>query len=1482
MMNFVFLILVTCAYQARVEGRSMRLPDFVSQWFYIESVRGKDLVEVYHNLGEVPALVNVQAKTTTEPNNGYIFPGIGIKPRDDDSSDPYSAIVYIYNEEKVAISALTEYNHYKGRTIYTDNSSFWEGPNSDSCYFAYVRVRAWKNASMPRPDFHVNNIVIEATNRTDCFYEERHGLSEYPSMVVARTKLNNSKSPYHGFWSDAVGSALMVYDNFEYTHNGYVIYGFDTEMFRIWTDSSDNGYVFYGNDGAHFEGGASFRSGQLEIMAWTASSLTPTLVDTLQLGLLPGQEFDNDKHIHVSCATEDLIVNLWAEANDGPNLKFRFPGSGSLSYSSEETATPCSYGGLTYAYSNTSVRVWKPGLSTPGSIICIADIFGKGTNAQSSNNASAKVYFWIPQVSALNLNCSEDSECFDAHSQCINRKCSCSDGYHEFEGLCEKDLTCEDVVPIIPDLERRARNYIADTQNAMDQFVDDNVLKSSWYTVNSGQNKQYRIPDSLTKPGEDGCGTEQQFYINGTHPPIESLAVAPIELSACFDECREKVSIMVRRCPNGDLQYQLGPLNVTKGAYCVDPQEIFGVTEFDPAPEVGLAALNASVKLDFDVQSSEVDTDILTYLPYITFSCEAMDNLAENTSIHTLFYTTYWYIGQQLFLALGPSTKIEPLTEQMLLDRKQGLDIYLSCGIRISSSENGLMSKLQTSADVFYGMKVDNSVIRLKKGENAFITIEPTAPVGCQYSSGWNLPTCSHTFYLVHENGDNCGLDGIVNVNHIRRCGGAIHAIMLNETWTPGESFQLQLTTEDRDYADEVQFAVTLELQNQWHKIWRGHRIRNIMVQVTNSDDFKYKQCYSHIDPHMQTADGNYENQYEGEFVLYRNVKYGIEVQEKTTSCNHGRAFCACAVAIRAGGDTFLINLCGVLRFIGFTSCNDGGILDVQKRNALRYQVHTPIGTYVNIHMDPNRDYHGMLNIDIFMAAKDLENTEGLCGYFDNTVGNDLKKRNGQIIPTTNDKRNYHADFSEEWRINASERNYLVLEPDNPPSWEEDRRDFFCFCNTSLDEKDDSIREPLAICSPSLFAHCQRSQRSVTKLLCTFLHDRAKRSSDNMYIRMESERRQSLVNEERTTRIKRTTNVSITEDEARDICNRTIGAQPAVKEFSHRLKSIDTYQVVEECTYDVHVGNDPSWADVYPSVLNQVIEAYNEQEPYYVTEHKDEVEKFNTLSCPFNCSGNGHCSEEGDCECFGQYHGPDCSIDEREELIIDDLEGDGLCDLQYGLECRCFHFQTSNLLEQFQCTVTEIRVMWDGSEVIYDTYVTGGLYHDIFNGECCIPVRAKREVEEVGEVFVKELRISLSNDGLHFGAVSKITVFDSLCQTLSDNDTVTLKENTCFIGGQCRFENEINPTDSCFICNSTSAVQKWTYDCETQEPVDHGSAQHLYLIIGLCAGIFLAVVTITGFVFIIKKKKKSSLSDANVNDTDASQLQTTEFGAVLH
>ena len=65
---------------------------------------------------------------------------------------------------------------------------------------------------------------------------------------------------------------------------------------------------------------------------------------------------------------------------------------------------------------------------------------------------------------------------------------------------------------------------------------------------------------------------------------------------------------------------------------------------------------------------------------------------------------------------------------------------------------------------------------------------------------------------------------------------------------------------------------------------------------------------------------------------------------------------------------------------------------------------------------------------------------------------------------------------------------------------------------------------------------------------------------------------------------------------------------------------------------------------------------------------------------------------EGECQCTNGYFGPDCSLDKSDPLTIDDVYGDGICDLKDGSTCSCFTIQTISLLDEFVCNVTKTEV----------------------------------------------------------------------------------------------------------------------------------------------------------------------------------------------
>lgn len=60
----------------------------------------------------------------------------------------------------------------------------------------------------------------------------------------------------------------------------------------------------------------------------------------------------------------------------------------------------------------------------------------------------------------------------------------------------------------------------------------------------------------------------------------------------------------------------------------------------------------------------------------------------------------------------------------------------------------------------------------------------------------------------------------------------------------------------------------------------------------------------------------------------------------KTKLCNNNKAYCTCAVAVRAGGDVFLVNHCDLSKRINtMTSCLDGGLLDITKMDDQKIEV---------------------------------------------------------------------------------------------------------------------------------------------------------------------------------------------------------------------------------------------------------------------------------------------------------------------------------------------------------------------------------------------------------------------------------------------------------------------------------------------------------------------------------------------------------------
>lgn len=159
-------------------------------------------------------------------------------------------------------------------------------------------------------------------------------------------------------------------------------------------------------------------------------------------------------------------------------------------------------------------------------------------------------------------------------------------------------------------------------------------------------------------------------------------------------------------------------------------------------------------------------------------------------------------------------------------------------------------------------------------------------------------------------------------------------------------------------------------------------------VNIEVRDDtqtWKGKECHAICDPHMRTFDGRYyDNQNPGTFILYErdDDSRKVQVQMKVTPCNApARVFCVCAIAVRAGGDVFVIDRCPTIYrpIFAFRSCEDH-ILDVRKINENNYKIYLPSGTYLDVEL---LHYTGkdVMNLHMYPSTTDENHTHGLCVY---------------------------------------------------------------------------------------------------------------------------------------------------------------------------------------------------------------------------------------------------------------------------------------------------------------------------------------------------------------------------------------------------------------------------------------------------------------------------------------------------------------------
>ncbi|XP_053387633.1 von Willebrand factor D and EGF domain-containing protein-like isoform X3 [Mercenaria mercenaria] len=869
--------------------------------------------------------------------------------------------------------------------------------------------------------------------------------------------------------------------------------------------------------------------------------------------------------------------------------------------------------------------------------------------------------------------------------------------------------------------------------------------------------------------------------------------------------CELEYNVLIRKCGK-EVQYYLKP-TAEYSVYCFDPGDI--IYDLDvPAPDdVHLGKVQAKPELRFKRSTQTIRNKHVTqYEPYIQFSC----SFSNSTNY---FYTVQWKVNDKTVIALGPSQNMDDLSLHEDMFKDVTFDFKVQCSVAVSSVKHGQQTQPVFGEYYLAGVKIYNSTVYLRKGRSVEIAMSSTLPIGCKYNDFTGRFTskfCKDELRIYTAEPQQCLQETVNNIvkNDFSKCAEFIPTLPFGEKWDPQKQFFFKIVTSDMDYEDNNVFNLKLKFsEGMKHSFWRNKALQDVRVIVTDRKEYKEKICYSHVDPHMRTADGYYyEQQQEGRFVLYYNKEYRIEIQERTMKCNNNRATCTCGISIRAGKDVFIADRCGKTNYIGFSECNDGGILQVVRVDSYKYTVFTPIGTKITITLHRSSTYAKFMNIDIVMAPKDKNNVQGLCGNFDGDMTNDLVHSDGTISELKNKRGgSHHEDFANSWRV-PDERTPNSRKKRNLESWA-NLNGMYCVC----EEGKSGRATAEAFCSSTQYLDCTM-KNSITKSKCHILNTRKRRSPGSHA--KEMERLFTMMEPVKSHHVqKRQTNEDqITSAEASDICSQRINGSLAFTSYSHVTGSENPSAVIGQCMFDVKAGNDKSLADVHVDSVNTIVKKMMDEIPTYVETNVKEVQVFLQNSCIHNCSNRGDCSEAGECICSQYYHGADCGIDERDPPIITDIEGGGICDVNDGDECRCFYLRGDNLLDGLKCQIvtTEYSIF---NEVINVTHeMLAGGSEDIFTGVCCIPDEKRFSTD----MFARLHNISLSNDGIHYGEFNKMYVFDSTCQDIDEQTpgrpSFTLKNGFCFIENAC-IKNQstfLSENNTCLMCDVSAAVTEWT------------------------------------------------------------------------
>ncbi|KAK3609722.1 hypothetical protein CHS0354_011413 [Potamilus streckersoni] len=1023
----------------------------------------------------------------------------------------------------------------------------------------------------------------------------------------------------------------------------------------------------------------------------------------------------------------------------------------------------------------------------------------------------------------------------------------------------------------LPDIDRRASNYAV---RVSEPWIRDYLLPSGWYDV--GRRNMPTDPNSLGHY-QESCGTGAPIWMNGTIPRTSE---GKVNRTVCikldngqnpYDPCYwNPFGIEVINCGTHML-YKLAPAYFSDVAYCFDPSDLS----------------TYSVKVQpwlFFADNIGINGQIFKK-PKLFFRCQLTGNMTDD-----LYYTVSWYVNDKFLLSRGPVIFNElndtNLHETDLIESDYKLDINIKCVMNTSTNSENAHANSSTSLQFWLGIRVLNPAVNMIQGSSANIQLQPTFPFGCSSKVDDLNPQaeCSLSVHMFDPDDSNDCKSSSISVKESQRCSVQIPGFYHHQ-WQPGVPYdnvtQMTITTRDPNDYNQGKNKFVLKLLTGGtglNDIVQGNYINNIIVTTSFETSWQAKTCYAYVDPHMSSFDGRtYENQHEGIFVMYRHNSSKQEVQMKTKRCN-SVAFCACAVAVRAGGDIFLLDLCRSPGLIKHVSCKEN-ILDVRQVNAYLYKIYMPLGTMVSVAINNWSGYESTLNLNIYPSVKDVHETRGLCGVLNNNQGDDFKTPSGLKVYDNN-------EFSLSWRLDQRDSFFDPMNH-NPDLWDENSQ--YCVCpaalNTATIPSTSSGNKLDPLCSASLSLSCS-TNINIQGTQYRTCNIRTKRSKHSMSKEIERILRKEVVDNDIKTQqnLQKRSVIAISLEEALEECKRFFTSNCTTARFEDTLPNSNHNSMnssMTNCALDYTYTGNMSLASLHCETYRSEVAEEIGRNSTFREANPEVVESFRTMACINNCNNNGDCVN-GSCICRDSYIEEDCSVSLSNYPAVEDTYSGGLCQKDEDDCCGDVPIYGSRFVKGITKQRLEIfNIYLNGTIVFQEPNIQVIPILNPFEAQINVPChRSQRSADPDNSTipFILGTRVSLSNDGRNYGPAKSYYILDSKCQgILNDTNGYTfyLQDGTCFISGTCYSAKEEDALDKCNRCQPTVNRFYWTYECtRNNDPLLAKDQTPIIISVCIATLVIVLVIVITSIVKCCLKKEQRIAGNIEINVT----IPTTRAG----